>query len=81
MCRTQEGLEEWRREAKELQKQQEMRVIIEGRLKYPKATETAPFATETDSNNQTSEQQTSLAQARLKVSERVSESGVAKVNL
>lgn len=58
----------WRKEAKELQRQQEMKVYIEGRLKYPKAIEMAPFATEMESQNQANQQQPSSAQIRLKVS-------------
>ena len=63
-----DGLEEWRKEAKEMQTQQEMKVFIEGMVKYPKAADTAPFATETNSHNQTSLLRPSDAQARLKVS-------------
>lgn len=68
VIRAMDGLEEWRKETKEMQRQQEMKVFIEGMVKYPKATDTAPFATETDSHNRISLQQPSDAQARLKVS-------------
>ena len=68
MIRAVDGLEEWREEAKKMQRQQEMKIFIEGIVKYPKAADTAPFATETDSHNQTSLQQPSDARARLKVS-------------
>ena len=64
-----DGLEEWRKEAKEMQRQQEMKVFIEGRMKYPKATEKAPFATDAENTNDTSQQKLSPAQARLKVSD------------
>ena len=67
LYRTLEGLEEWRKEAKEMQRQQEMKVIIEGRLKYPKATETAPFATDGGAQGETNQQQPSSAEMRLKV--------------
>ena len=68
VIRAVDGLEEWRKEAKEMQRQKEMKVFIEGKVRYPKATDTAPFATETDSHDQTSLLQPSDAQARLKVS-------------
>ena len=61
-------MEEWRKEAKELQRQQEMKVFIEGRLKYPKAADTAPFGTDADKQHQGKQHQLSLAQERLKVS-------------
>lgn len=64
-CRAADGLEEWRKEAKELQRQQEMKVLIEGRVKHPQAAEMAPFATDVD--NHTSQQKLSPAQTRLKV--------------
>ena len=67
VLRALEGLEGWRKEAKEMQRQQEMKVFIEGRVKYPKATATAPFATETDSHSEKVHQQLPPAQARLKV--------------
>ena len=66
--RTLEGLEEWRKETKEMQRHQEMKVIIEGRLKYPKAMETAPFATDGEGQGEANQQQPSSAQIRLKVS-------------
>jgi hypothetical protein len=67
LCRTVEGLEEWRKEAKEMQRRQEMKVIIEGRLKYPKAAETAPFATDGGETRDTDQQLPSSAEMRLKV--------------
>lgn len=51
-----------------MQRMQEMKVFIEGMVKYPKAADTAPFATDKDSHDQTSLLQPSDAQARLKVS-------------
>ena len=66
LCRTVEGLEEWRKEAKEMQRQQEMKVIIEGRLKYPKAADTAPFATDRETQ-EANQQLPSSAEMRLKV--------------
>ena len=71
LYRTLEGLEEWRKESKEMQRQQEMKVIIEGRLKYPKAMETAPFATDRGIQGETSQQQPSAAEMRLKVSKQL----------
>lgn len=68
LYRTLEGLEEWRKEAKEMQRQQEMKVIIEGRLKYPKAMETAPFATDGETQGETNQQRPSAAEMRLRVS-------------
>ena len=64
-----DGLDEWRKEAKELQRQMEMKVYIEGRVKQPKTTENAPFATDSDKVSDGSQQQLSPAQARLKVSD------------
>ena len=67
LYRTLEGLEEWRKEAKEMQRQQEMKVIIEGRLKYPRATETAPFAIDGGTRGEANQQAPSSAEMRLKV--------------
>ena len=72
LCRTVEGLEEWRKEAKEMQRQQEMKVIIEGRLKYPKAADTAPFATDGETQRETNQQLPSSAEMRLKVKKNLS---------
>ena len=75
-----DGLDEWRKEAKELQRQMEMKVYIEGSLKQPKTTENAPFATKTDNIGDGNQQQLSPAQARLKVSDTKQHSVPLKLN-
>lgn len=47
ISRSKHGLEEWRNHAKLKQKQKEQMVREHGHQSYPKAIDTAPFATET----------------------------------
>lgn len=64
--RAEESLKDWRDEARTLQRQQDLRVRVDGKLTYQKAEETAPFGTDLQHDNMDT-RDSSPALLRLKV--------------